>query len=254
MTAAAPLTVGAWWWPAGNRTGERPVLFFPPAGADQTAARPLLPQLAGLRLGVLRMPGRGSRATEPAPVSLADLTGQLARAIATLDGPPPVLVGHSFGGLLGYAVARALHDAGHPVARLVAVASAPPDRWRARAEAAGPDFADRQTERILGRGDVPAQVAADPALAARARAQIRTDLVLSLQPVAAGPLSCPITVVRGADDTIAEDPAGWSAATDAYVDLVTVPGGHFFYRDDPRRLAERLRMELMALDAAYDLF
>jgi surfactin synthase thioesterase subunit len=253
VTGLAPLTE-AWWWPAGQPAGERPVLFFPPAGADQTAARPLLPQVAGLRLGVLRMPGRGPRAAEPAPLSLAGLTGQLARSVAALGGPPPLLAGHSFGGLLGYCVARALEEAGHPVARLLAVASLPPDRWRARADGTDEDFVDRQIERILGRGDVPVAVAADPALLARTRAQLRTDLLLSLQPVPAGPLSCPITVLRGAADLVAPELDGWQAATSAGTEVVTVPGGHFFYRDDPRLLAARLRMELMALDAAYNFF
>jgi pyochelin biosynthesis protein PchC len=244
-----------WWWPAGDQPGERPVLFFPPAGADQTAARPLLPQVAGLRLGVLRMPGRGPRASEPAPVSLTALTRQIAGAVAALDGPPPLLVGHSFGGLVGYAVARALEEAQRPVARLLAVASLPPDRWRARADGTdGGDFVDRQIDRILGRGDVPRLVAADPALVARTRAQLRTDLLLSLQPVPAGPLSCPVTVLRGAADQVVTELDGWQAATSATAEIVTVPGGHFFYREDPQRLAARLRMELMALDAAYDVF
>jgi surfactin synthase thioesterase subunit len=45
---------------------------------------------------------------------------------------------------------------------------------------------------------------------------------------------------------------GWRAASSAAVEMVTVPGGHFFYRAEPQWLTTRLRMELMALDAAYD--
>jgi surfactin synthase thioesterase subunit len=247
------MTATWWWWAAGNHPGERPVLFFPPAGAEQTAVRPLLPHVAGLRLGVLRMPGRGPRAAEPVPTSLATLTAQITRSVLALDGPPPLLVGHSFGGLLGYAVALALQEAGRPAARLLAVASVPPSGWRDRAEGSSDeDFVARQTDRILSRGDIPQQVAADPALAARARDQIRTDLVLSLQAVAAVPLSCPITALRGADDMVAPDMDGWREVSSAAVETVTVPGGHFFYRTAPQLLTTRLRMELMALDAAYD--
>jgi surfactin synthase thioesterase subunit len=198
------------------------------------------------------MRGRGPRAAEPAPTSLAALTAQIADSVAALGGPRPLLAGHSFGGLLGYAVARALQDAGRPAARLLAVASLPPSRWRARADEADEDFVIRLTDRILARGDVPQQVAADPALAVRSRAQIRTDVALSLQSLAAGPLSCPITVLRAAADVVAPDVTGWRAASSAAVELVTVPGGHFFYRAEPRPLTTRLRLELMALDAAYD--
>jgi surfactin synthase thioesterase subunit len=228
------------------------VLFFPPAGADQTAVRPLLSHLAGLRLGVLRMPGRGPRTAEPAPSSLAVLTLQIARAVAELDGPPPLLAGHSFGGLLAYTVALALQEACLPAARLLAVASVPPSGWQARAELADTDFVRRQTEHVLARGDIPALIAADPVLAARARTQISTDLALSLQAAPAGPLACPVTVLCGADDTVAGDPGGWREASRAEVEIVTVPGGHFFYRTAPQSLTTRLRLELMALDTAYD--
>ena len=37
MIAGSASTIW-WWWPNGSAPGRRPVLFFPPAGADQTIA------------------------------------------------------------------------------------------------------------------------------------------------------------------------------------------------------------------------
>lgn len=118
-----------WWWPGGGGTGERAVLFFPPAGADQNVVRPLLPHVGDLRLGVLRLPGRGPRSSEDPPDALPGLVAAITDATVGLGGPPPVLVGHSFGGLLAYAVAAGLEARGVSVARLVTLASSSPRAW-----------------------------------------------------------------------------------------------------------------------------
>ncbi len=48
-----------WWFPEGRVPDARPVLFFPPSGAEPSVARPLVSATAGLGMGVLQLPGRG---------------------------------------------------------------------------------------------------------------------------------------------------------------------------------------------------
>ena len=244
---------GWWWWPADGSAGERPVLFFPPAGADQNVVRPLLPHIGDLRLGVLRLPGRGPRAHEDPPTALAGLVAAIADAAAGLGGPPPVLVGHSFGGLLAYAVASRLQDRGRPVARLVALASSSPPAWMAELaadRAAHPaggraGFAARRSARILRDGGVPAEIAAHPELRSRVLATAAVDAGLAFDGFGTSALRSPVTAIRARDDrwVDAGAVAGWADVAGGGYDAATVPGGHFFYRDHPERLATRLRLE-----------
>lgn len=242
-----------WWWPAGGGDGQRPVLFFPPAGADQSVVTPLLAHVHGLALGVLRMPGRGPRAGEPPPAELAALVRAIGAATLGLAGPPPILVGHSFGGLLAYAVAAELQAREAPVARLLAVTSTSPPAWAAELAAdrdrhPGTDraeFATRRSARVLAQGGVPVPVAARPELREQALATVATDAGLSYDGFGTARLRCPVTAIRARDDELVDAAAvaGWAEVTGAGCDVVVVPGDHFFYRTRPAAFATRLRME-----------
>jgi len=246
-----------WWWPGGSPQGHRPVLFFPPAGADQTIVRPLVHHLAGTRLGALRMPGRGLRRSEPAPARMEPVIDEIATSIATMTGPAPVLVGHSFGGLLAFAVAQELDRRGTPPARLVAVASTAPHAWEDRlAEIGGvdeDDYVERRTRQLMADGAVPKELADHPELGAATREALATDVRMSYRAFITTPLSCPITAITARDDDLVDREASalWHKATNAAIDELTVPGGHFFYREHPLLLARLLLGELTQLDGAY---
>jgi pyochelin biosynthetic protein PchC len=244
---------GWWWWPGKPGPEERAILFFPPAGADQTVARPLLAPARGLRLGVLRMPGRGPRQDEAAPTDLLALAASIGDSVLALGGPPPALVGHSFGGLLAYAVACRVEERGGRLGRLVALASASPVSWHRDRTQGSPSFVAGRVERILARGGLPAHIAADADLVRHARRLIATDITLMSKSFPLRPLACPVTVIRGRQDRMVDDAAveGWTEVS-AAVDFVAVPGDHFFYRSAPELLVTRLRMELSSLDGAYE--
>jgi surfactin synthase thioesterase subunit len=247
------MTQSWWWWPTGTHAEDRPVLFFPPAGAEQGIVRPLLPHAAGLRLGVLRLPGRGVRRDEAPPQELAPLVDAIAGSVAGLGGSAPILVGHSFGGLLAFAAAAAIEARGRAVARLITLASASPAAWhdeldadrRDHPDADRADFVARRTARIIARGGIPAEIDGHAEYGALARAGLAVDVGLSWTGFGRARLGCPITAIRASDDPLldAGSVGGWAdATTDAY-EMVTVPGDHFFYRDRPRNLVARLRVE-----------
>lgn len=244
-----------WWFPPGSPRAGRPLLFFPPAGADQSVAAPLVPHLAGVRFGVLRVPGRGIRADEPPPASLAELGSAVVHSIEALDGPRPVLAGHSFGSLMAFGAAQELERRGRPPARLVAIAGTAPLAWHRRRTRLPPphEYVPRRVAQLFADGGVPAAVAADPELAGQARAMLETDVRLSLDPLDPAPVSCPLTSVRARDDELvdAEGAALWHEASTSEVDEIVVPGGHFFYRTAPRVLAGLLAGEMSQLDGAY---
>lgn len=248
-----------WWWPAGAPQAERPVLFFPPAGADQTVVGPLVHHLAGVRLGALRMPGRGLRRDEPAPTDLEQVIGPIADAVVGLGGTAPLLVGHSFGGLLAFAVAQELDRRGRPPARLVAVTSTAPHAWEDYLASLGAsdreDYVERRVARLLRDGAVPESLAGHPELGQAVREQLAADVRMSYRSFSTDPLSCPITAITAREDALVDRDASalWHKATNGEIHELTVPGGHFFYRENPVLLARLLLGELSQLDGAYRL-
>ncbi|HEY5821773.1 MAG TPA: alpha/beta fold hydrolase [Propionibacteriaceae bacterium] len=259
VTLVRPAT---WWWPLGSPYGQRPVLFFPPSGAEPSAARGLLGHGAGLRFGVLQLPGRGERLDEPAPTDLRPLIVDVADAVAALDGPPALLVGHSFGGLLAYGVTAELEDRGTPVARLITVASVSPSSWTAelaadRAAHTGglEDFVRRRSALILANGGVPAELLAHPEFSARAAELTRVDVGLSFGGFEPRVIQTPTTTVVARDDTVLAPGAGdgWGDIAAGDFRRFDVPGGHFFYRSAPGRLVAQIRMDLQSLDGGYEL-
>lgn len=246
-----------WWWPPGhNLHGQRPVLFFPPSGAEPTIARGLIQHAAGLRFGVLQLPGRGRRSAEPSPIRLGDVIEATAEAVSTLDGPPAVLVGHSFGGLLAYGVAAELEARGCPVARLITVAAASPSFWRAELDTASDlaAFVGTRTQQVLTNGGAPAQLLAHRDFGARARHLTEVDVQLSAYGFEPRALHTPITAVVARDDTVLATSAadGWALVAAGEFRRIDVPGGHFFYRAAPERLVAHLRMDVQSLDGDYE--
>ncbi len=246
----------ALWRPGGAQPGARLVVFFPPAGADQRIAVPLLDGLAGLHVAVVRLPGRGVRSEEPDPRDVREVITEMADAVVEVGGPPPVLVGHSFGGLLAFAVAYALEQRGHRVGALVPVAATGPGAWeqvleRSKAEGEDPiSHVERRVRRVLDLGALPDAVAGDDEQRALAVAQLRTDIAMSVHGMPGGQLRCPVAAVFARDDHLVGDDAAasWQQSTTGGFDAVTVPGDHFFYRSAPGGLVGRIRLLVDQLD------
>jgi surfactin synthase thioesterase subunit len=259
VSSSGPEPSAYWWWTGASSSAQRPVLFFPPSGAEQSVAGPLANQLGDVRFGVLRLPGRGARHDEPHPHDISALIEDIAASVAALDGPPPMLVGHSFGGLLGYGVADALQRRGAEVGLVMPIASVSPAAWlrELNRDAVlhpgedGEQFVARRSELILGSADFNADVLTNEELAGRARSLIGVDVRLSRQGFPVRTISAPIVVIRaGADRMVApESLTEWALATTGGHRQVTVPGTHFFYRERPMLLASHLRMELHSLDS-----
>jgi surfactin synthase thioesterase subunit len=246
-----------WWWPAGSPQGQRPVLFFPPAGADQTVVSPLVHHLAGVRFAALRMPGRGLRRGEPPPSTMAEAVEAIASSIAAMAGPAPLLVGHSLGGLVAFAVAQKLEHRGRAPARLMALTSTAPHAWEQHLTSSGAqdsqDYVERRVARLLRDGAVPTELAEHPELGTAVREALTDDVRMSYTTLDGSPLSCAITSVVARDDAIVdrEATALWHKATSRELEEIVVPGDHFFYRTNPQLLSRLIVGELTALDGAY---
>ncbi|MEI5099122.1 alpha/beta fold hydrolase [Streptomyces sp. PmtG] len=198
------------------------------------------------------LPGRGPRSREPRITDAAALMTELRELVKPLLDRPYLLYGHSLGGLVAHALTRVLDEDGlHPPARVVVGAVPPPHLRNLLLRSAS--LPDRDLLRLLvDLGAAPAEAAGrDSSLwQRRVIPALRDDLRLgeSLCKAGAGArLNTPLIALAGRNDPIAPlpDMAEWADYSDAEFRLQTLPGGHFFVREQGvPRLLRRVAMEL----------
>lgn len=228
----------------GRRAAATLRLFcFPHAGGAASLFRrwpSLLPPQ--VEVCAVQLPGRETRWRDPVPADLSELVEELARALGPLLEPGYALFGASFGGLVAYALARRLREAGRPdPVRLFVAATPAPDRIAAAgpAGAAPPALAAPQVNPELAR------------LAARVLGH-DLRLIASYRHTPGPVLRCPLTVFGGTDDptVTADDLAAWRRHTSADCVLRPLPGGHFVAQESTTRMLGLIRADLAATSTA----
>ncbi|MFE7131604.1 thioesterase II family protein [Streptomyces sp. NPDC057638] len=184
----------------------------------------------------VQAPGRGSRIAERPLTTLTELVDGLLAATAFV--PPFAFFGHSLGALAAYETTRALAARGLPGPEfLVASACPAPDRPRS-----GPfvhDLSDKDLFDVIQRryGGLPPELAADPALVELVMPYYRADFAMfETYRHRPGPEpELPLWVVGGDQDIPGELLGHWRPRTTGPFELRTLPGGHFYLRDEEAR-------------------
>ena len=187
-------------------------------------------------------------AVQPAhpPGGRLSLAGYVAGAVAELRGlagadPRPIyLFGHSLGGLVAFEAARDLAEervvAGLVVSALAAPQRLPSPRVRSLAARSGADFA----RELAFFGGLPADVLADADLMDVLLPGVQADFALaaSYRYRPGPPLPHRIVLVAGTEDPhVGPDQlAGWARESVEPPLIHRVPGGHFYFLDDPSRI------------------
>jgi surfactin synthase thioesterase subunit len=224
------------------------VLCLPPAGAGAGQVRGWQDRL-GPAIGVaaLQLPGREERWDEPPPASVDDVVDEAVDALLTRPpGVPLVVAGFSFGGLLGYEIARRLGAAGRPPRLLAVAACRPPGCW----VGAGRGLADDETalRDLLDARELDELDEFDEDTREMLLAPLRDDARLSLTfAVADKPaVDCPLWTIGGERDTTvtADDLSGWrNYAAGPYAERV-FSGGHYFWTEHDDGIRAELRTAL----------
>lgn len=200
----------------------------------------------------IELPGRGSRSKEKPHTDLAGLVQILGSELRTWADRPFALFGHSMGAVIAFELARYLRreydrEATH---LFVSACRAPHRPMNGRPSYDLPDADFVNKVRDLG-GTAPS-VLQNRRFIKTVLPLLRADFKLIQTYVYKHdiPLSCPITVFGGAQDTMAslEDLNAWSEHTVSKFSLQILGGTHFFLNTHRSALLSMLRREF-GLDA-----
>jgi thioesterase domain-containing protein/NAD(P)-dependent dehydrogenase (short-subunit alcohol dehydrogenase family)/acyl carrier protein len=164
---------------------------------------------------------------DPLPANLdAALEVQLEALGGVLDEAPPVLVGHSTGGVFAYALAQRLAGEGRSPSGVVLIDSYHPSQTGLDASTEGASIGLGILGGILAAED-SSVVIDDVRLTAMAA---YLGMVARIE---TAPLECPVLLIR-ATDPIGDEPAGddWSARWEVPHELAVAPGNHLTMMDE----------------------
>ena len=198
----------------------------------------------------VQLPGRAERMREAPVGHLGQLVDALADGLAPMLDRPFAFFGHSFGGLVSYALARRLAEVGRPgpIRMFVSASRSPqlPNPHPLLHPLNDEDFLDR----LATYGGIPAPLLDDREMLAFFVPTIRADfqaLERYIHP-SGPPLSAPISGLAAVDDrTVRVDEVdAWRDVTSGPFALHTFEGGHFYLNDRAEEVVETVLSELFA--------
>jgi surfactin synthase thioesterase subunit len=191
----------------------------------------------------IHLPGREELIEERAELSPV----VIARALAERIDLPFAVYGHSLGARLGFEVLRALRSLGVAAPlRFYPAASPPPDVADTFARCV--ELPDEPFVDSLIQAGAPAELRDEPDLRELLLPLLRHDLRwchrYRYQP--GPPLGTAIVALAGQADVVvtAETMAGWSRHAEL-VQVLTLPGGHFFLKTAERQLTQFIAVDLL---------
>ncbi|MBT2507475.1 thioesterase [Streptomyces sp. ISL-98] len=235
-------------WLARRR--ERPdaplnLYFFAHAGGSPGEYLMWSDVLTELQVWGVQLPGRGARLAEPAHTDLGELVDALVSQ-ATFTSPF-AFFGHSFGALVAYETARALHAKGLPGPEHLILSSCPPPDTIGTSGSGSsmhtlPDdaFITKAEERW---GPLPDQVRTDARLRKLVVEPLRADLG-AFETYTHRPkprLNVPATLLTGTAERGRLTVDGWAGHVGTITGRHELPGGHFYFREDQAPVLDVLR-------------
>ena len=223
---------------------------FPNAGGGAALLHSWLNGLPSvIDMQPIHLPGRDRRRAEPPFVHMDALIRDVAGVMESSLDLPFALFGHSVGGLMAFEMARELRRRGLPApVRLFVSAARAPQTTPSLApihHLPYQEFIDALVKRYDA---IPAPVLADQELMQIFLPILRADLEIletyAYRPEA--PLSCPITVLGGLQDsTVARSQLeSWQQQTTDTCELHMFQGNHFFLREARPQILDRICSDL----------
>lgn len=210
---------------------------FPHAGSGAFPYRALAEGLPPwVDLSIVQLPGRETLFTAPLIERMEPLIAALPQVLAPFADRPFAFLGHSFGSVVAFELARALGGGG-PRALVVSASRAP------HLPLTRPTLHDKPNQKLLDElrryGGTPEAVLRSQELMDLFLPTVRADLaVLETYRYAPGaPLDCPITALgaRGDHSVSPEVIEAWRAHTSGAFKVQLFEGGHFYFTEPAAR-------------------
>ena len=254
MVTVSPRRIATPWFACAKPdTHARLRLFcFPYAGGGAAIYRRWEHYVPpGVAVFPIQPPGRGGRFREPALDRMDALVTAVVTEIEPYLDQPIALYGHSVGAMASFELAHHLSDQfGFNVSHLfVSGARAPhvPRKRRNLHDLPEDEFLS-ELKRLNG---TPPEILENPELMLMISATLRADFALSetYRCKHTQPLSCPITVFGGLDDTFVarEDLEAWKIHTTGSFNVWQLPGDHFFIHNSESSILRVVSRELTQL-------
>jgi medium-chain acyl-[acyl-carrier-protein] hydrolase len=186
-----------------------------------------------VEVGMVQLPGRGHRLTEPIISRLPLLSRAIAQAIQRYLDKPFAFFGHSLGALLCFEVARSLRREFRlePAQLFISSTHAPHLRTQVESLSTLPKTA--LIEKLRAFNGVPQEALRNDELMDLMLPTIRADFEVSetYEYHPETPLDCPLTIYGGIEDHEVERErlGAWSDLTTGPSNLRMFPGDHFYF-------------------------
>jgi medium-chain acyl-[acyl-carrier-protein] hydrolase len=240
--------------PRSNPHAAMRLICLPPAGGGTASFRGWIDRLRVAEVGIVELPGRGSRLREPVLESLAAAADGVVDALTGSPEMPTALFGHGLGALVAFEAAHRLESRGWPTLALFVSGQRAPS-----APTTGHGFSEATAERLLEETRRYSNIIADDGLIDRESLQllvpgVRADFAMLDRYVyeRRAPLRCPIVALGGeADpDVPLGDLAAWRGETSGRFTQRTFSAGHSYLRNEREAVTAVIANQLSVLIGA----
>jgi len=231
------------------------LICVPHAGGGVSSFRGWSERLQSAEVGIVQLPGRGSRLREPVLESLTAAAAALVEEITGAGAPvPTVLFGHGLGALIAFETARRLESCGWPMlAVFVSGRRAPalPDAGPPRSQLSLEQLVDEAQRRS---GTLSPDATLDREVVELMLPALRGDFAMldGYRYHAGPPLRCPIVACCGAADSYASraDIEAWRSETTGRFSCHTFAGGHFYVQREQEAVTALVANQLSVMVSA----
>lgn len=240
---------GAWLWRFGEHAprpgGHARLICFPHAGGSASSYFALAQALPpGVETYAVQYPGRENRHREPTISDLAEMAERITTVVAALEGPPPVLFGHSMGALLAFEVARGLERTQRIPAVAVVVSARRAPGVRDRQDLPGDVTDEALIGELIRLGATDPERLRHEELRRPFLSSLRSDLKALRSYVGDrhATVGCRVVAFAGESDptTSVDEVLAWRAHTSASFAFSSFEGGHFYVLRDPAAVGREL--------------